>query len=274
MVAEKLADAQSERLGTLVSLVLLGLLFSLLVPLPSRHVSLEVFGSALSFDFSGSMQLLLILGALVCAGVDGALRTHPRLASRSVFYTSTFWFLPMVIAMGGLIATHAVTWRGYQILLAAATGIVITVVVRTQYRMAENGPASRREALLLKGAVYLAAFVLYIALYGARLRSLISASAVLLLSTGLSLELYRHAEKRTGRIWLYALLTGLAMSELTWGLNYTRASARLGGAFLLLTFYLFSGLAQQHLWGRLTRRVTVEYGLVALAGVVLLALFL
>ena len=40
---------------------------------------------------------------------------------------------------------------------------------------------------------------------------------------------------------------------------------------LLLAFYVISGVVQQHLWGRLTRRVIVEYAAIGAAGLALLA---
>jgi len=44
------------------------------------------------------------------------------------------------------------------------------------------------------------------------------------------------------------------------------------GALLLVLFYTLTGLAQQHLWQRLTRRVVLEYVLVAVVGLVTTAL--
>ena len=272
MVAKSPLEARSERLGTLVSLVLVGLLSSLLVPMPARQITLEALGSPLAVNFSGAVQLVVVLGALASAGIDLALRADQRLAARSLWYTSAFWPLPALVAVGGLLAIHAVASRSAQVLLIAATGVALVEVALAQYRSVDSQPSSRRAMLLLKVSVYLLGLVLLTALYEAQLRSLLSASGVLLLSTGLSLELYRHTEERAGRIWLYALLTGLAMGELTWGLNYTRFSGRAGGALLLLAFYVVTGLAQQHLWARLTRRVIIEYAVMAVAGLALVAL--
>lgn len=271
MVATQAPEGRRERLATLVALVLLALIASLMVPLPARPIALEVLGSPLSISFSGAMQLILVLAALVSAGIDLALRADPRLAARSLWYTSTFWPLPVLVAIGGLLAVHAVTSRGAQVLLTAATGVALVEAALAQYRSIRGQPSSRHAMLGLKVGAYLLAYLLLTALYEARLRSLLSASGVLLLCTALSLELYRHAEERAGRIWLYALVTGLAMGELTWGLNYTRFGGRAGGALLLLAFYVLTGVAQQHLWGRLSRRVIVEYAAVGLAGLAVLA---
>jgi len=49
-----------------------------------------------------------------------------------------------------------------------------------------------------------------------------------------------------------------------------RRHLRPGGLLLLLVFYVATGLANQQLQGRLTRRVLIEYGLVTLVGLVVL----
>lgn len=266
-------EPRSERLGITISLVLLGLLLSTLAPLPARRLSLDVLGSDLTLDLTGSVQLLVIMAALVCAGVDGYIRTHPQLPSRSLWYTATFWFLPMVVTISGLVLLTRVTWWGYQLGLIALVGGALTLIVVAQYHSIVGiAPGDRLAHAFLPVATYLVALLLYIGLYGARLRSVLSATGILFLSAGLALELYRHTGASTLRVWLYGVLTGGLMSEMTWGLNYTRANARVGGAFLLVAFYVLTGLAQQSLWRRLTRRVVLEYAAVALVGLVALAL--
>lgn len=253
----------------LVSLVLIGLLVSILLPLPSRHVSLYVLGSDLSFEFSGAMQLVLLLGMLVCAGVDGLLRAQVGAAHLTLGKSAACWALPVMVAVGGLLGLHSLAWWGFQIAVALLTGALLVVILLAQWATFQT-PPRRFAPLFLTAMTYLTALGLYVALYGARVRSLLSATGVLVASAGLSLELYRHTEAPPRRIWLYGLLTGLMMGELTWGLNYTRLQARLGGAFLLLAFYIVTGVARQHLWGRLTRRVVLEFAALGIVGLIAL----
>jgi len=252
----------------LVSLVLIGLMASILLPLPSRHIALTVFGSDLAFDFSGAVQLVIILTALVSSGVDGLLRARAEPAG--FLFRATFWGLPAFTAIGGLLAVHSLAWWGYQIFVAGLTGALLVGIVLAQLRTLEARP-HHLATLFLTWVVYLAALGLYVALYGARLRSLVSATGILAVSAILSLELYRHTAAPLGRVWLYGLLSGLMMGELTWGLNYTRLNGRLGGAFLLLAFYMITGLVRQHLWGRLTRRVALEFAALGALGMAALA---
>jgi hypothetical protein len=65
------------------------------------------------------------------------------------------------------------------------------------------------------------------------------------------------------------LITG----EIIWAMNYWRIQGLTGGLILLLGFYVATGLANQQLQGRLTRRVLVEYAVVALIGLVILLQF-
>jgi hypothetical protein len=56
-------------------------------------------------------------------------------------------------------------------------------------------------------------------------------------------------------------------------MNYWRIQGVTGGLLLLLGFYVAAGLANQQLQGRLTRRVLIEYAIVALVGLVILLQF-
>ena len=92
-------------------------------------------------------------------------------------------------------------------------------------------------------------------------------------STLLALEFLRSAGRGFGRTALYAAIAGLCTGEIIWAMNYWRVSGITGGLILLLGFYVFTGLANQQLQGRLTRRVLFEYAIVALVGLVVLLRF-
>jgi hypothetical protein len=62
------------------------------------------------------------------------------------------------------------------------------------------------------------------------------------------------------------------MGQITWALNYWRTNTLTVGLLLLLIFYVLTGLAQQHLLHKLSRRSLWEFGGVAL--VALLVIFI
>ncbi len=82
----------------------------------------------------------------------------------------------------------------------------------------------------------------------------------------------RQAGSGWGQALSYAAVVALAVSEITWALNYWPLNGLFGGAFLLSTYYFLVGTLSHHLQGRLTARLVAEYGAVAGMGMLLLAL--
>lgn len=73
------------------------------------------------------------------------------------------------------------------------------------------------------------------------------------------------------RTLMYAGVTGVGVGEVTWALNYWPLNGLQGGAFLLAVYYFTTGVLTYALHTRLTKRVTLEYGIIALVGLVVLA---
>ena len=133
----------------------------------------------------------------------------------------------------------------------------------------ENRPSWVR--LALNGIVYVLALVLFVAIYGARLRSvglghhghahldlaLAGAVARPQRADHAHLALCRHHRPGDG--------------ELTWTTNYLNLPNPVGGALLLVAFYGLAGIVQQYLGRQLSRRVLWEYGAVIVAGLLVLA---
>ncbi len=265
---------RSDRLGALVILVMLGLMLSGLVDLPVRELRLVFLGSDLALRFPGRAQLGIVLAALVCAGVDSIMRRHPLVQHRPLDYTITFWVLPSLLTLSGLIVLNSLAWWGYRIVFIGIVGILLTLIIVAEYRSVDPNDTAQWPARWgLNAAVYLAALIFFVSLYGSKLRSVMSATGVMTSSTLLALDLLRGAQGSSKRIWIYAVLVGVLMGELTWALNYCSTGARTGGALLLLVFYCLTGLLQQYLWGRLSRHVVMEFGTVGVIGMALLAGF-
>lgn len=261
---------KSERLGITVSLVLLGLIYSVAIPLPARDLGLNVLGSELRLAFSGSAQLAVLMVAIVAAGVDATIRSHPEHGHRSIPFTATFWMVPILVTIASLGVLPSFPWWGYRLGFIALTGGLLTLIIFLQYRSAdESGEYRRISRLLLNGVIYALALLFFVFLYGSRLRSILSATGVLVVGGMLSLDLLRSAAVATRRLWLYAGLVALLMGEITWALNYLHINGWVGGALLLILFYALTGVSLQHLWGRLSRRVVIEYA--AICGVALAA---
>lgn len=264
----------TDRISLLISLTMAGIALASIAVLPARTFELNVLGSPLGMPINGRTLVAVLLAGLVAAGTDNLMRSAPGLARVDLRYTATFWILPVLVTLAAAIAVPAQfgkvsAWLGSLVLL----GVLLGMVLVAEYGTARlDSPHYRLARVGLNLATYLAAFALYATIYGTRQRSLISATAVLLVTFPLALELLRLSTKELGTTWLFAAVVALVLAELTWAVNAWGLSALAGGGLLLLAFYTLSGLAQQHLAGRLTRRVVVEFLTIATVGLAVIIL--
>ena len=149
--------------------------------------------------------------------------------------------------------------------------VFLSLIIVAEYRTVDpSDPRYNLARLGLNVAAYLIALVLFALIYRIKARALLSATATAAGSGLLALELLRDTRQSPRRTGLYALIVGLVMGEVIWALNYWRMRSLTAGMSLLLAFYVLTGLSQQAVLGRLSRRVLLEFGLVALVGVALL----
>lgn len=260
-----------DRLSIVVSLVLLGLALSLVVELPTRVIQGSFLGTPVTLAISGQLFMAALLTALTGVGTNYVLLEHPRYSS-TAGYAFLFGILPCIITLVGafflpLLVPDLRLWA----IAIVLVGLVLALVIVAEYRTVDpKDPAYTPARLALNLVVYLGAFALFSGIYGAKLRSLLSATAVVVLGGLLALALLRAERRMTIRTWLYAAICALILGEATWALNYWGVSGIIGGALLLLAFYFFTGIAQQQLLGRFSRNILLEFLLVACVGLGLL----
>jgi hypothetical protein len=133
---------------------------------------------------------------------------------------------------------------------------------------------------VLNVAAHVCAFLLFSTIYALKLRSLYSSSATGIVTFLLIFELlsrdaaWHYALKqpvqgRRSTIALLSLVAALLVGELTWALNYWAALTTLvGGAFLLVTFYVIFGVLSHYVDRSLTRRMMLEFGVVGAAAII------
>lgn len=257
-----------ERVIMLVNLALLALGLSLVLRLPP--VVLRLPGLNLSLVVTEDWFFAAVAVTLACGGVDALVRSHPHLGRGEVPYTVTFWILPGFLLVGAAFFLNQMPDIVSSLVGLAVTGVLLAAVVIAEYYTIDpddriSGPAR----LALNLAVYLVAFLVFTTIYSAKARSLLSASTILVVSTLLALELLRGTERGALRTWFFALISGLIMGEVTWALNYWAVGQLVGGLLLLLTFYVLTGVGQQYLARRLSRRVLLEFAAISTIGLLL-----
>jgi uncharacterized protein DUF5656 len=220
--------------------------------------------------------LVMAIGLVVGAGAELHARRHPGFAVVEERLAYTLWILPAALVWAAGLAL--VLWRPDDLLLARGLpligGLLVGLAVFAQDReIAVANEASETATLpkqLLSLLTYLAAFGLFTLVYQIKERSLVSATTTALVAALLSLVLLRGAGAGRQRTLLYAALIGASLGEVTWALNYWVVRELVGGAVLLLIYYVMAGLIEIVLRAELSRRLLTEYLGVGIVGFLLI----
>jgi hypothetical protein len=176
----------------------------------------------------------------------------------------TNWVLPTLVVLSSVLLLGV--YRGIVAIWIGAilTFLGLTIGPLARHLMFLAGQAGRERArviftLLVHGIAFLTLSMIYIH----KVRSLFSATAVLIVGVLLLIALTEGEEDLFIRRFVYALIGGLMLGQVTWALNYWQATGWTGGAVLLVCFYLFGGLILTHLRSSVHLRDVIEYGAVS-----------
>lgn len=289
-----------DRASVLIWVVLMGLAAQRFLTLPVRGFTATLFGSPITFNITANTILGALLAGLVASGTEAVVRAHPRTQRPRAMARQSHAAVhvqPWINASGGALGRvsaplrdHWVLW-GLPIALVAVAvlllplapslvywvlGLILTgtalglSMAGIYYTIDPFQSGYRRARLGMNTLTYGVAFVLFLVVYRTRVRSVVSATEVLLVSTLLALELLRGSERPTVLVSLYAGITGLVLGQATWALNYWRLDSLTGGLVLLVLFYDIVGLSQHALQGRIRRREVLEYALITIAAMALI----
>jgi hypothetical protein len=235
-------------------------------------------------------------GALLLIASTGSLwvtqGARTRTGAGEALPATRLWFLPVPLdaVLPGLTALGFVLFVqlfeggaaqiGVLVLAAATFGGLFWAEAHAQHTLdAYFGLAQT----VLNIAAHVCAFLLFSTIYALKLRSLYSSTATGLVTFMLVFELLSRdaawhtalkqpVQGRKSTISLLSLVAALLVGELTWALNYWAALTTLvGGAFLLVTFYVIVGILSHYVDRSLTRRMMLEFGVVG--AVALFAVF-
>jgi hypothetical protein len=256
------------RLRVVVAVLLLGCVLFEFTELPEQTVRLQPLGSPLEIRITGTWVLVIATVLVACSGTSYVLDANPRAEMGGGRPSFISWILPAVVAgVSAYLLDLAPTWSAWGVGLVVL-GAVFSLTVSAEY--AARSPHSRghlRARLALNVLAYVLAFVLFTTAYGARARSLVTATVALLCAWLLAVDLLSIADIDVRRVLPYAAAVGLIVGEGMWGLNYWQLGPATGGLALLLIFYGTVTVAQQHLLERL--RLAILGELLTVAALVL-----
>lgn len=218
--------------------------------------------------------ILLVVTGLVTVGADGILRTHQQGGFEGdIAGTAPFLFLPALFTLGSGLFLEDVA-KGYW----AVPGIFVSAVLMSWIIYAEHVSVDDQDPLypvarlILNVGTYLTAFAFFAVVYTFDVSLVPAAVAVGLVTLLLSVEVLREAEADPVRALVYAGVIGLVVAEARWGLYFLPLESYLAAVFLLLVFYMGSGLVQHHLTDDLRPPVVAEFVAIAVLGILIVAL--
>lgn len=133
-------------------------------------------------------------------------------------------------------------------------------------------PSAGLFAFLLHGLAYLTAFLLFLLLYQARGRLLVTVPLMAAAAALLSIELLRTHAPRPRALVTHALAIGLVAGQTALALAFAPFAELTKGVLLIWSFFLLVNLCQNGLRRRVGPRLLLEYGVFSLLVALLMAL--
>ena len=248
-----------DRLSTLLALTLTSATLFRFVELPTFSWGVRrLLGSPLGFTLGGEWLLSLLMIALVASGTFALL--HEKVGDHRLPALLIGLITPSLTALAAsLVLVRAASWPlwlGYLI----GSGMLLGGVLALTDLAADSASTSYAWARGLLNLIdYFLAFGLYAAILTAQERALITAPLVFLLSGLVALDLLAPTGAAGRTLLLYAGVIAFIESEMAWVLSYWPLSPLTASAMLTAALYLMGGVAYQHLLGRLTRRLMLEF---------------
>ena len=215
--------------------------------------------------------ILLMVTALVALGIDGILRTHPSAIEQDdVAWTAPLLFLPSLMALSsGLFLEDVLTgyWAVPGVVIAA--GLMGAVLYAEYISVETYSPKYAGARFVLNLGTFLTAFGFYAVVYSFDVALVPAAATVGLVSLLLGVEVLRESEADPIRALVFAAAIGIVVAQARWALYFLPLESYLAGVFLLLVFYLTSGLVQHHLNDDLKAPVVAEFSLISIIGVMI-----
>ncbi|MEO8456572.1 MAG: hypothetical protein ABI559_02050 [Chloroflexota bacterium] len=217
--------------------------------------------------------LLLLLCGLAAFGTDAIVRHHPEARFERIDDTALYLFVPVLFTLSVGVFLKEVA-GGYWTSVAGVASIVpFWAILRAEYESVDNdSPHFQATRLILNGATYVIAFLFFATIYDFDLNTFTAAFAAGIVSVLLAIEVLREEAMDSTRTILYSLAIGLLLGEAAWVAHFLPLDESAAAVFLLLAFYLMTGLMHNYLARRLDLKTASEFSAVALAGVVIIAL--
>ena len=275
---------RTERIFILTAVLLVGL---------ALLMAVSAVGPGTGETGQNPLTLWAMTGALVLIAATGSLWVTRGVRSKSdtdeALPPTSLWFLPVPLdavlpgltVFGFVLFIQLFEGGAAQIAVLVLAAITLGGLFWAEVHVQRTSDAYFGLAqTVLNVAAHVCAFLLFSTIYALRLRSAYSSTATGLVTFLLIFELLSRdaawhkalkqpVQGRKSTIALLSLVAALLVGELTWALNYWAALTTLvGGAFLLVTFYVIFGILSHYVDRTLTRRLMLEFGVVGAVAII------
>jgi len=221
-------------------------------------------------DDSLFVGMVAAVAAMIGMGTYLLGRSHPAFLGLGRAYTWTLWIPPVAWFVAGAVLLRLAPLENNTIPSVVGAAL-LGLILFAQHRELRLGAGSRRGAeFLVSLAVFVSAFAQFGLLYQARDAGVVVALVAGGVAALLGTVPLRRAIADDGRTAIYCGVVGLVVGEVAWALTYWTTAGIVGGAFLLLLFYVLVGLSEAILDRSFSRRVLLEYGVVGACGLILI----
>jgi len=211
--------------------------------------------------------ILLAVAALVGLGTDGILRGHPRVAFVSVADTAPYMFVPVLFTLASGLFLEDAALGYWQAPAVVGCGALMAAAVFAEHASVDPEHERFHSArFVLNVITYMTAFAFYEVVYGFDVDLAPAAFAVGLVSMLLAIEIFREAEADPLRALVFAGVIGIIVGETRWVLYFIPLDGFLAAVFMLLAFYITTGVIAHYLTEHLNTTVLAEFALVTAAG--------
>ena len=237
------------------------------------HLLAAVFGIGVATFLAvepTQFWLLLVLAGLIAIGTDGLVRSHPKASFRHLTDTTLFLFIPVLLTISTGFFLEATVSGYWAVPVGLLASIPFGMTLKAEYNSVDaKAPEYHYNRLVITTASYLTALFFYATIYDFQLGLWSSTIMVGLISILTSIELLREGRVTTLRALICATTIGALMSQVAWGLNFLPLTSLIAGTFLLVAFYLLTGLTDHYLGQRLNPYTASGFAAIAAMGLLI-----
>jgi hypothetical protein len=211
--------------------------------------------------------LLLALTAIMALGADGIIRSHPRGGFHTIADTSPYLFVPVLFTLSAGLFLEDVILGYWSVPAVIGASVLMGAILYAEHVTVEqDNPSFPLARFILNVLTYVTAFGFFAVVYGFDVDLAPASFVVGLVSMLLAIEIFREAEADPLRALVFAAVIGIVAAETRWVLYFLPLEGFAAGVFILMVFYLASGVISHYLTDHLTPTVLLEFALVMAAG--------